>query len=179
MCNTHNLVLGGIYPVSGLGKMLCHCFCYSVSGDIVTRVFQAAVEVTLLLWDQCLLVPNIFDLKGTSAPQEIGATVCCDIDYLITVVVPLWRQQFPFHKKMGLVDSHRAFSPGQRLVSHTVPKFADILGAAGCLEGSQLSVEAQSHSFTWRQVYKDHMGGKMTGNCTCACRRKEILHGRI
>lgn len=68
-----------------------------------------------------------------------------------------------FHEKMGLVASHRAFSLGQRLVCGTVHKLADGLGASSCLEGSQLSVEAQSHRFTWRQECKDHMEGNITG----------------
>lgn len=68
-----------------------------------------------------------------------------------------------FHERMGLVASHRAFSLGQRLVCGTVHQLTDILGASSCLEGSQLSVEAQSHCFPWRQGCKDHMGGNVTG----------------
>lgn len=46
------------------------------------------------------------------------------------------------------------------------------LGASSCLEGSQLSMEAQSHCLPWRQKCKDHMGGNMTG-------KQEIIHSRI
>lgn len=150
-------MLGGIYPVSRLGKMLFSCFfLFSKQWHIVARLFQADAEV-LLLWDQCLLVPVNWLYRNKSTAGD--GTVCCDIDYLITVILPLWRQQFVFHERMGLVASHRTFSLGQRL-----PCGIDILGASSCLEGSQLSVEAQSHCITWRQDYKDHMRGNMTGN---------------
>lgn len=90
--------------MSRLGKTLCRCFFYLMTSDVLwprdrlaqepspctkARVSQAAVPVTLLRRDQRLLAPDIYNLTGTSAQQGIGATVCCVIGYLISVVLPL------------------------------------------------------------------------------------------
>lgn len=159
-------MLGSIYPVYRLEKMLCPCFFgflgfffYSVSSEILWQ--ECSRQLLKLLCSRGINASWLLltDFTGTGAPQVTRATVCCAIDYLIAVVLALCRQQFVFHERVGLVASRRAFSLGQSLVCG---KLADILGALAVLKEVSYQWEPRDCS-TWRQECKIHMGGNMTG----------------
>lgn len=99
--NTGNLVLGDIYPVSRLGQILCPWFfLFYKQWHVVARVFQAAVEVTLLLWDQCLLVPVNWLYRSQCTAGDRSHCLlwywlfdyCCLVAVKATVHVP-WKDE--------------------------------------------------------------------------------------
>lgn len=148
VCNTCNWLLGCIYPVLILGKMLCCCFFYFLNSDILwlgdrlaqepapdpkAGVCQAAALVTLLLRDQWLLAPDNFSLAGTSAQQGTGVTVYCIIDYLISVFMSLWRQQLLLKREDLWL--HVETSHSGKVQSLALHWFAAVVGASVCPEG--------------------------------------------